>query len=145
MKVQTFQALIVIYRRVNIVYIVRDVHQFNGHCLIPSDSCFIGSLNNYSLLPLHWEVHLPTLPQFFQFHHLLNYRCGFLSCQIINIRFLFYKSIGWGRYYCKCIFNHTVLIAKLIKSFPVWLRNRIKSAEILPVLRNTEKSYIVSY
>ena len=34
LSVQTFQPLIVIYRRGNFVY-NRDVHQFIGHCLIP--------------------------------------------------------------------------------------------------------------
>ena len=38
-SVQTFQPLMVIYRRGNFFIIIVDAHQFIGHCLILSDLC----------------------------------------------------------------------------------------------------------
>ena len=37
----TFQSLILIYRRVILCILIRNVHQFIGHCLIPLDPCLL--------------------------------------------------------------------------------------------------------
>ena len=38
-SVQTFQPLIVIYKRIILFIIIRDTFQLIGHCLIPLDPC----------------------------------------------------------------------------------------------------------
>ena len=53
-SVQTFQPLIVIYRRVNLVFCHWTEQQLNGHCLIPSDpglsTIFVKHMKNTFIL-----------------------------------------------------------------------------------------------
>ena len=49
LSAQTFQSLIVIYRRVNFYIIIGDLHQFIGNCLIPLDPWLAGRFLCYSV------------------------------------------------------------------------------------------------
>ena len=66
LSVQTFQPLILIYRRGKFVcIIIEDVHKFIDHCLIPLDPCTLTQTHthtpNYTHTHTHKQCNLYTI------------------------------------------------------------------------------------